>query len=375
MPLSDEDWDLVTIWVREYLLNTTNPHTQLRLYGFPPDFIGSLPLTNVSATNARVLVHASRENIQGQLKLVETVATIDELAVLPDVEKAMTFLDRLRADRQLGVEIRADAKDNFRTSVFGDEVFIGRTALRETLREFVANPDKVVLLVDGDPGSGRSYTYTFLRHLGQQSGFRPARITLSRNSTADTLVRRLAGIVDASAARLSLNPTGLNDRLPSIDDAVHWAVGRATTLDERLWLVLDECDTLEPGSDVWDVIGQLALAIYEQASGDRAPRLVLLGYGPGMHQLPYDLKASQCRDTARIAGPCELHDFFDQYFRESPPACLGDGKLAEDTLTAMVDLAVDEVLHAAKKGGNGGDCYMRRVCAAAEGAVSAYRSL
>ncbi|MFJ9848280.1 hypothetical protein [Streptomyces sp. NPDC101150] len=373
--MTDEDWDLVTIWVREYLLSAVDPYERLRIYDFPPDVIASLPFTRVPANNARVLVRAFRKDVKGQVRLLEIVISISELAVLPDVKKAEEFLRTLRADAKLEEGSSLGVTDNFRTSVFGDEVFIDRLALRDTLREFVANPNKFVLLVDGEPGSGRSYTYTFLRHLGQHHGFRPARVTLSRNSTADKLIRRLADIVDAPSARPSLNPMGPNDPLPSIDEAVHWVVGRATALDKPLWLVIDECDKLDPGSDVWDVIGQLALAIYEQACGNQAPRLVLLGYGPGMYPLPYDLKSSQCRDTARIIGERELHDFFDQYFRESPPACLGEGELAEKHLSGMVDFAVEEVLHAARKGGNGGECYMRKVCVAAEGAVSAYRSL
>ncbi|UQA90933.1 hypothetical protein [Streptomyces halobius] len=50
------------------------------------------------------------------------------------------------------------SQDSFRTCVFknGTEVFIDRQDLR--LRGFVMDPEKSVLLADGEPGSGRSHT-------------------------------------------------------------------------------------------------------------------------------------------------------------------------------------------------------------------------
>ncbi|MFJ5798026.1 HAD family hydrolase [Streptomyces decoyicus] len=381
MPLTETEWDLVTTWVRNYLLDTTEPHTQLAQYGFPPEFIGALRLTHVSTDNARTLVHHSRTDIQRQLRLVEAVTTIDRLAVLPDIAKAREFLDRLREDFRDHA-----AQDTFRTCVLknGTEAFIDRQGLRETLRRFLADPDKFVLLVDGEPGSGRSYTYSFLRHIGQHRGFRPVRVTLSRTATAAKVVRRLADFVAGpQAGTAPLNPTELNDLLPSIDEAAHWVAGRATAGEERFWLVLDECDKLDPSSDVWDFIGQLATAIYEHAAvrGDQAPRLVLLGYGRSMRQLPYDLRGNLSWDTARIVEPGDLRHFFDQVFHEAPPEILGTGQPRESAIAELVEVAVHEVLRATgTDGGDGGDGgdregYMRKLCTAAEGAVRVYRSL
>ncbi|MFF8960203.1 DEAD/DEAH box helicase family protein [Streptomyces sp. NPDC014894] len=374
MPLAETEWDLVTLWAREYLLDTTDPHSRLVMCGFPAEFVAALRLTAVASENARALVAASRKDIDRQLRLVEVLVAEDRLAVLPETVKAEEFRSRLREDRRAHL-----SRDNFQTRVLknGAEVFIDRRRLRETLRRFVDDPEKSVLLVDGEPGSGRSYTYSLIRHIGQHHGFRPARVTLCRASTAEQVVRRLADFVaDPRAGAAPLNPTELNDLLPSIDDAVHWVVGRATAMDERLWLVLDECDRLDPGSDVWDFIGQLALAIYEHTAvrGPEAPRLVLLGYGSEMRQLPYDLRGSLLRDTAEVAGPDDLRAFFDGYFHESPPSFLDPGRPEEDTLAALVDAAVEEVLRAVGTP-DGGEGYMRRLCSATEGAVRVYRTL
>ncbi|MFB6437132.1 hypothetical protein ACFCVY_10150 [Streptomyces sp. NPDC056411] len=375
MPLTETEWDLVTTWAQDYLLDTTDPHAQLAQYGFPAPFVSALPLTRVSADNARSLVHASRAGIEGQLRLVEALTTVDRLAVLPEIGKARDFLARLREDFRAHT-----AQDTFRTCVLknGTEAFIGRQDLRKTLRRFVADPETLILLVDGEPNSGRSYTYNFLRHIGQHSGFRPVRVTLSRTSTAATVVRRLAEFVaDPRAGVSPLNPTGLNDPLPSTDEAAHWVAGRATAAEERLWLVLDECDKLDPSSDVWDFIGQLALAIYEHAAlrGDQAPRLVLLGYGRSMRQLPYDLRGNMCWDTARVAGPEELRSFFEQVFHEAPPEPLTAADGRDASVDELVEVALEEVLHAIEEQAGSGESYMRRVCTAAEGAVRVYRSL
>ncbi|MCK7625275.1 hypothetical protein MUU72_19555 [Streptomyces sp. RS10V-4] len=370
--MSETEWELVTMWLERYLLDTVDPHSALLQYGLPQDFLGGLRLGQVSRDNARSLVHASRRDIARQVALLEVVTALDRLAVLPESGTAREFLRRLRADAAAH-----GTRDTFRSCVLqgGTAAFIDREDLRETLRRFVADPEKSVLLVDGEPDSGRSYTYTFLRHIGQHSGFRPARVTLSRTSTARQVLERLAAFVGGQdAGDEPSGPAGTGGPAPSLEDAVHRMVGRATAADERYWLVLDECDKLDPHSDVWDFIGQLALAVYEHAAlrGDRAPRLVLLGYGRSMRPLPYDLRGSLCWDTARVIEADDLRRFFDQLFRESPPAALdgGDGEIA-----GLVEVAVAEVLRAVRARDGSGESYMRRLCAAVEGAIRVYRTL
>ncbi|CAL9310790.1 hypothetical protein [Streptomyces sp. SudanB25_2051] len=416
MPLETPEWDKVTEWVREYLLDSTDPYTQLRHAGFAPEFIGGLPLTAVSAQNARVLVQASRRTIDGQVRLLRALVLNDRLRNLPYVRDAEEYLAQLERDAQAH-----RSQDVFRTHVLrGAEVFLDREDLRETLRAFVADSDKSVLLVDGEPYSGRSYTYTFIRHIAQHQGFRPARVLLGPTMTATKVVRRLAAFVsDPRAGVVPPVPTDLDDPLPALDEAVHWVVLQATAAEDRYWFVLDDCDRLDPGSDVWDLISQLALALYEHAPvrRDQAPRLVLLGYGESTRQLPYELRHSLCWDRARTAGPDEVRAFFDRYVREQPPPSLAAlaAEEREAALTGLVDVAVEEVLAAAARdpdgtagaggaggtagpgyaggtgpedGGGGGGAgdggagsepcaqsYMRRLGTAVEGAVRVYRTL
>ncbi|MFF9012786.1 trypsin-like peptidase domain-containing protein [Streptomyces sp. NPDC014870] len=350
MPLTDTEWGLVTSWVREYLLDTPDPAGRLRGVGLSPEFVGTLVLTPDRDANARLVVGAARRDIAHQRALLDALTGLDTLTAAGNTE-ARSLLRRLREDE----ELLRSARDPFATLVLanGTEVFIDRAELREKLRGFVADPEQTVLVVDGEPDSGRSYSYRLIRHLGQHCGFRPVRITLSRTTTAARLVERLSEFVAGPGVdRAPLNPTQLNDPLPSVDDAVHRIVSWATAAEERFWLVLDECDKLDPTSDAWDCIGKLALAVYEHTPvrQDSVPRLVLLGYSPAMRQLPYDIRKNECRDTARIVTEDDLRAFFREFFgqKQPPPD--------PETLTRLVDVAVTEVLRAvASAGGTGGD--------------------
>ncbi|MFI6001473.1 hypothetical protein ACIA98_13775 [Streptomyces sp. NPDC051366] len=368
MPLTETEWGLVTKWVSDYLLDTPDPHDRLAQNGFPPEFIAGLALTNKAGQNAVTLVRASRKDIPEQLRLLEVLVSLDQLSSLPDGKEAERFRARLLED----ANVHSDAPDYLLAGVLknGTEVFIDRADLRARLREFLADPEKTVLVVDGEADSGRSYTYNLIRHLGQHCGFRPVRVTLSRTSTAPQLIRRLAEFVGDRDPDISpLNTTQLNDPLPWVDEAVHRIVSRATAADERFWLVLDECDKLDANSDVWDCIGQLALAVYEYTpvQEETVPRLVLLGYGSAMRQLPYDVRKNECRDTARIAGPEDLHTFFRTFFAQTP------GPRDTAGIEALTDVAVATVLDAAQRPGD--DSYMRKICTASERTVRLYLSL
>ncbi|MGW5847290.1 AAA family ATPase [Streptomyces sp. NPDC055254] len=375
MPLTDTEWDLVTEWVRDHLFIAGEPRPRLVQFGFPQEFVGDIPLSNVSSDNAVALVEAVRNRgVTLQLQLLDTLTRLDSLSSIPAAVVV------LRLKRELDDAARSHGRpeeDHFLTGVLknGAEVFIDRTDLRRKLREFVADPDKTVLVVDGDPDSGRSYTYTLIRHLGVHCGFRPVRVTLGRTSTAEQVVRRLAEFVADPRTGISpLNPTQLNDPLPAIDAAVHRIVSRATAADEQFWLVLDECDAVDVNSDVWDCIGKLALTIYEHTPVRRetAPRLVLLGYSATTRQLPYEIRKNEVHDTAHAAGADDLRQFFQQFFAQAPPP---PDRPPPDArrIAVLVDAAVSAVLGAAEAPGP--DSYMRKVCTASEEAVRLYGSL
>ncbi|MFZ3492913.1 AAA family ATPase [Streptomyces sp. 5.8] len=347
-----------------------------------------IPLNYVSWDNSVALVEAVRNSgVEMQLLLLSTLMQQSTLTSLPVGMEAK----RLESELEEAVRLHISPRDFFLSSVLGNgaEVFIDRADFRNRIREFHENPDKTVLVVDGEPDSGRSYSYKLIRHIGEHCNFRPVRVTLNRASTAEQLVHRLAECVadpnpvapTLSSTALSplpplpplppLNPTQLNDPLPEIDAAVHRAVSQATTAQGQYWLVLDDCNKLDANSDVWDCIGKLALTIHKQrpTPPDVPPRLVLLGYSPTMRQLPYEIRKNEVRDTARMLGPEDLREFFRQFFTEASPSTPPDIQ----RISALVETAVPAVLQACEACGP--DSYMRKISTAAAASVRLYGKL
>ncbi|WP_051819738.1 trypsin-like peptidase domain-containing protein [Streptomyces flavochromogenes] len=375
MPLTETEWGLVASWVRDHLLDTPEPRERLLRAGLPADFVDDLPLTPDADRNALLVVAAARRDIAHQRRLLVVLAGLDALAAIDDPHafeqgaEARNLLTRLREDERL----RRSPRDPFDSLLLkhGTEVFLNRTELRQKLRGFLADPEQTVLVVDGPPDSGRSYTYELIRHLGQHHDFRPVRVTLSRTSTAERLMERLSAFVAGPETNgFPLNPTRLNDPLPTLEDAAHRIVARATAAEDRFWLVLDDCDRLDPHADVWDAIGVLARAIYEHTPvrADTVPRLVLLGYATTMRQLPYEVRKNECRDTTRLTDEGDLRDFFREFFTDAAPP----GQ--EGAVGELTDTAVAEVLRAVDSPSNG-DSYMRRLCTAVEDVVRLHRAL
>ncbi|MFB6838391.1 trypsin-like peptidase domain-containing protein [Streptomyces sp. NPDC056361] len=334
-----------------------------------------LALTPDADRNAVLVVGAARRDIAHQRRLLAVLAGLDALGAIDDPHafeqgaEARSLLTRLREDERL----RRSPRDPFESLLLkhGTEVFLDRSELREKLRGFLADPEQTVLVVDGPPDSGRSYTYELIRHLGQHCGFRPVRVTLSRTSTAARLMERLSAFVSGPGAdEVLLNPTRLNDPLPCFEDAAHRIVARAAAAEDRFWLVLDDCDRLDPQSDVWDCIGVLARAVYEHTPvrAETVPRLVLLGYATTMRQLPYEIRKNECRDTTRLVDEGDLRSFFRAFFADT----LAPGQ--EATAGELTETAVGEVLRAVEAPANG-DSYMRRVCTAVEDVVRLRRAL
>ncbi|WP_055599763.1 AAA family ATPase [Streptomyces aureus] len=378
MPLTEPQWDIVTEWVGSYLLDNIDPHAALRAIGFDEAFIKSVSLTGKSGENAVGVVTAitrRKPKVRLQFRLVDGLIRQTQVGVLGDTAPLATeFRDVLQKD----LEHNSSEESHYRSTVLegGAEVFIDRAELRQSARRLVDDPRRMVLLVDGAPNSGRSYTFSYIRHLSHHCEFTPVRVVLSRTSTAAEVLQQLATWIapetnDPRNGLATLNATQLNCPQARLQNDANSVVRWATASEERFWLVFDECDQLDVNSDVWDCIGMIARAIYGNARPESAPRLVLLGHSPSMPHLPHEIRNYQCWDTARVLEEEDLRRFFNELFTGSPepPGPSPD----VEGVAALVDAVVSEVLRAAR--GPGEDSYMRRICTAAEAAVRVHQSL
>ncbi|WP_344467238.1 hypothetical protein [Kitasatospora kazusensis] len=313
-------------------------------------------------SNARTLVSAARRSFELQIAVITALQGTVIGSQDPEAHQLAEFRGKLQ--RELHVR---DSEDHFRSCALngGHTAFIDRQDLRRTLQQFVDSTDKIVLIVDGEQDTGRSYTYELIRYLGQFKGFRPVVVPLGVATTAENVLQLLSRLLRAD---LNGIPGRHSDSF-LLAGAVD-VFNRAVACSERPWLVFDDCDKLDQNSDVWDFIGNLAEVIYQNVSPYYViPRLVLLGYQGDGRSMPYPLRHSVLHDKAREAERADVRAFFNQHFTVAVPRRESGEPYAEADIPGLVDVTVEEVMRAVRRKAGNGESYMRRLCTAVEAVI------
>ncbi|MBB5790184.1 hypothetical protein [Jiangella mangrovi] len=376
MPLDQHEWDLVCQLVLDDLVGTDNPFQTLKTY-FPED-IGNWHVTNVASDNARMIVNLARGSSPADdeplsIRLLGVLARLPTIQVAKPAElaKLTEYLERLRGEKEA-----LDKIDPYQARVLpgSGQVFIDRLPVRGSLRRMVVpepgRPQPIVLRVIGDRDVGKSYTYQLIQHLAAPCGFAYARVVLDRSSTASDVMREL----QLQIARESLPDDAIADPIKRLRYWALWVAQQAQLTPEQWWwFVFDQCDELDPGSDAVELIAQLSSVVAEMslAGGVRRPRLLLLGYGDNLADLPLPPK-QVVWDTVSPAGEQDLRDFFTVVLREAHERLQNGGGVDEARLAEHVDVAVREVLAAADASRQQGAGYMRAIATAAEGVLDVY---
>jgi hypothetical protein len=375
MPLDQHEWDLVCQLVLDDLVGTDNPFQVLKTY-FPDD-IGHWHITNVASDNARMLVNlaqnasaADDEPLSIRLLGVLTRLPAIQVAKPAELAKVTEYLDRLRAEKAA-----MDRIDPYQARVLpgSGRVFLDRVQVRSSLRRMVepeaGRPQPIVLRVIGGRDVGKSYTYQLIQHLAAPCGFAYARVVLDRSSTASDIMREL----QLQVAREALPDDTIADPIKKLRYWALWVAQQVQlTPDQWWWIVFDQCDELDPGSDAVELIAQLSSVVSEMSlgSGVRRPRLLLLGYGDNLADLPLPPKQVVWDTVSPISEP-DLRDFFTAVLREAQERQNG-GTVDEARLAEHVAVAVREVIAAAEERQEQGACYMRAVATATEGVLDVY---
>ena len=154
--------------------------------------------------------------------------------------------------------------------------FVGRVSLRSALQGIASEYGVAVLIVNGPPGSGKSYTYRLIQLLEQSTGsFRTVYFDFDAAASAsldpDDIVRQIA----VMAAWGDLIPNQGEPSARRTARLVDWMRGKLGQMDRALWIVFDGADNPSLPVATHRFIARLA----DLAETDTSQvRLVLLGY-------------------------------------------------------------------------------------------------
>ena len=371
MPLEPTDWDLVHRVVVEDLVGTDNPYQILRTY-FPRE-VETWSITNVADQNARMLIEQARtasmrDDEPFAIRLLDALTRLPAVRTARPAEHAKLeeYLRRLR-DVKAGLDTGAPYQVN--VIPWSGQVFLDRKAVRQSLQQMISpppgKPELLALCVSGGADVGKSYTYELIRHLSTAYDFALARVILQPSYGAEDVLRDLQ--VQVTQREIDVDRDGdLHKQLR------YWALRLAGQLGSGAdgpwwWVVFDDCERLDPGSDAVGLIAQLARAMADMTmeKGARHHRLVLLGQADEM-DLPM-APMQVARDFVEPLGESDLRDFFTAYIREV------DGDDVDmSAVSELVDVAVKQVLAVAAGAEQQGERYMAALHRATREVLNVY---
>jgi hypothetical protein len=222
------------------------------------------------------------------------------------------------------------------TFFVGGRVFLCRSDLRKHLQLFGRGTNSRVLVVNGERGSGKTYSKDFVGYLLQ---FDPAKQT-ERNRLAyvdlDQYVTDLESLALKIGRALTLDPATIPRQSKAdkeqdsrwLPDLYAWLCGGVNTGDHDVWwLVLDgfRVQSLPPEAlDLIDMLGNFA------DTETTRLRLILLNY-PRPDSLPFSFREDIPKPVLKRA---DIEHFVEGVYRRS-------GKPADP---ALVTQAVDDIL-------------------------------
>ncbi|HUR79466.1 MAG TPA: hypothetical protein VM733_01775 [Thermoanaerobaculia bacterium] len=208
--------------------------------------------------------------------------------------------------------------------------FVDRVQLRPVLKLLHDPPATAprkprILVVTGNPSSGKSHTKNLVNHIGAQFGFTPALVDFSRwqgeltpVDVGQRLAKRLGYDVPLGDEQLARWITIFFDTIvPKIGDDAHW--------------IIIDFGRVSISTAVAEFIDELAVQI-----NDSLPnvRLVLLGYSKPLTTAKRILES----DTTADITDKELVQFFAQFYSEYGP------ELDDEQLSDRIAEHVPEVL-------------------------------
>lgn len=170
------------------------------------------------------------------------------------------------------------------SEILDGQLFVDRVALRHALAALFEEAGQKILIVNGPPGSGKSYTYVLIRFVENKTGlFRSIYIDFAELPYSglypDDSVRQIAY---AMGWDLSTMPQQIGLEARWVNELATWVVGQTSNMAVPLWIVLDGADQVQLPVATHDFIWKLAENIDMRRLN---MRLVLLGYSGTLPRL------------------------------------------------------------------------------------------
>ena len=184
--------------------------------------------------------------------------------------------------------------------------FFNRKNLREVVKEFVHNPRSRVLVVNGEPKSGKSYSRWYFSHLQDEKCFKLEWFDFTRFEEPKITWELIAQELDQ---RLGLNHFNSNKKNNSkVSAFCNIFAQKVANSDKHLVILFDKCNRVEFQENVHDFIGKLAEDLEMQSQNTF---LVLSGYN---HSLPIDIDGKVYFDKTCKPDERNLNKYLNEYF-------------------------------------------------------------
>lgn len=214
--------------------------------------------------------------------------------------------------------------------VLDQKPFVNRRAFRSHLQA-MAKRDASALIVEGEPFTGKSYSYQLIKYLWKQEAIPPPTFINVANMPRDDytikmIVSSLAKLAGENADEL-LKQYDINSIDRWIFDVGDWltvrANERATRVGKSWWIVLDNIaprlkpSQPDPAPHVTDMLNRLVRQMVARCYETIHLRVVLLGYKQieiaGLEQNIVDeVRVDHLSETIEHT---ELKAFFEKYFQ------------------------------------------------------------
>jgi serine/threonine-protein kinase len=226
----------------------------------------------------------------------------------PVLEKALDSTHRVqdgsaREELLLAIIRVQPESDPFQSYWPMSKPFLDRRALRSGVRLAMGPEGPKILMVNGPPGSGKSYSSLLIRHVAEQTrAFDTLIVNFDQpERVADRPVDLAREIADGMGVSAGSMPAQRDTTSRFIHELARWLIQLARAGDKDWWWIFDGVSSQPISSDLKYLIEVLAREVVVQAD----VRLILLGFD---EPLPANIERDVYREDLTEIGESEIRE-------------------------------------------------------------------